>query len=152
VVQSLETPISDVAFGTGMLLLVMVIHAAGVRMTTGHVLRRSAVLMAKPSAWRADGLMITTVGLLLGFHIFEMEAWSASLSLAAIVPDLHQAQLYACNAYTTLGQGGIVLADRWKLLTPFVAMSGIFAFGWSGSVLVDLVGRCQKIRDAAING
>jgi hypothetical protein len=31
-------------------------------------------------------------------------------------------------------------------------MSGIFAFGWSGSVLVDLVGRCQKIRDAAING
>jgi hypothetical protein len=28
-------------------------------------------------------------------------------------------------------------------------MSGLFAFGWSCAVLVELVSRCQKIRDAA---
>ena len=35
------------------------------------------------------------------------------------------------------------------MLAPIIAISGLFTFGWSGSVLVDLVGRCQKIKDAA---
>ena len=35
------------------------------------------------------------------------------------------------------------------MLAPIIAISGLFSFGWSGSVLVDIVGRCQKIKDAA---
>jgi hypothetical protein len=34
------------------------------------------------------------------------------------------------------------------MLAPIIAMSGCSP-GWTGSVLVDLVGRCQKIKDAA---
>jgi hypothetical protein len=35
------------------------------------------------------------------------------------------------------------------MLAPIIAISGLFTFGWSGSILVDLVGRCQKIKDVA---
>jgi len=35
------------------------------------------------------------------------------------------------------------------MLAPIISISGLFTFGWSGSVLVDIVGRCQKIKDAA---
>ena len=46
----------------------------------------------------------------------------------------------------------VILPDGWKMLAPIIAMSGLFTFGWTGSVLVDLVGRCQKIKDAAAAG
>jgi hypothetical protein len=36
------------------------------------------------------------------------------------------------------------------MVTPIIAISGLFTFGWTGSVLVDLIGRCQRIKDAAI--
>jgi len=35
------------------------------------------------------------------------------------------------------------------MLAPIMAISGLFTYGWSGSVLVDLIGRCQKIKEAA---
>jgi hypothetical protein len=34
------------------------------------------------------------------------------------------------------------------MLAPIIAMSGLFTFGWSGSVLVDFVRRLNAIRDA----
>jgi hypothetical protein len=34
------------------------------------------------------------------------------------------------------------------MLAPIIAISGLFTFGWSGSVLVDIVARCQRIKDA----
>jgi hypothetical protein len=35
------------------------------------------------------------------------------------------------------------------MLAPIIAMSGLFTFGWSGSVLVDFVQRINRIKDAA---
>ena len=34
-------PVADLFFGAGMLLLIMLVHAAGVRTVTNHVVRRS---------------------------------------------------------------------------------------------------------------
>jgi hypothetical protein len=41
------------------------------------------------------------------------------------------------------------LPDGWRMLAPIIAISGLFTFGWSGSVLVDFVRRINTIRDAA---
>jgi hypothetical protein len=57
--------------------------------------------------------------------------------------------LFAGNTYTTVGYGDFVLPNGWRMLAPIIAMSGLFTFGWSGSVLVDFVQRINKLRDAA---
>jgi len=57
------------------------------------------------------------------------------------------AGFFAGNTYTTVGYGNFVLPAGWEMLAPIIAMSGLFAFGWSGSVLVDIVSRCQRIKD-----
>ena len=44
-----------------MVLLIMLVHAAGVRAVTHYVLHRSKVLLARPRAWRVDVLMSVTV-------------------------------------------------------------------------------------------
>jgi hypothetical protein len=142
-------PAADVLVGSAMLILIMLVHAAGVRATSTHVLRRSGVLMARPSSWRADLLMSGTVFALLGLHLLEMIAWAVALVCSGLVPDWRAAGFFAGNTYTTIGYGNFILPDGWKMLAPIIAISGLFTFGWSGSVLVDLIGRCQKIKDAA---
>ena len=35
------------------------------------------------------------------------------------------------------------------MLAPIIAISGLFTFGWTGSVLVDIVGRVNRLKDMA---
>jgi hypothetical protein len=142
-------PAADVVLGGAMLIVIMLMHATGVRATSNHVLRRSSVLMAQPTRWRADLLMSSTVLALLALHLLELFVWAAALVYSGLVPDWRMAGFFAGNTYTTIGYGTLILPDGWKMLTPIIAISGLFTFGWSGSVLVDLVGRCQKIKEAA---
>ena len=142
-------PAADVLVGGALLILIMLVHAAGVRATSNHVLHRSRVLLARPTRWRADVLMSSTVFMLLGLHLLEIILWAAALVYSGLVPNWRLAGFFAGNTYTTIGYGTLILPDGWKMLAPIIAISGLFTFGWSGSVLVDLIGRCQKIKDAA---
>ncbi len=142
-------PAADLLVGGAMLILIMLVHAAGVRATSNHVLRRSRVLLARPTYWRADVLMSSTVFMLLGLHLLEVFAWAATLVYSGLVPNWRMAGFFAGNTYTTVGYGTFILPDGWRMLAPIIAISGLFTFGWSGSVLVDLIGRCQKIKDVA---
>ena len=47
-------PAADVAFGGGMLLLIMIIHATGVRAVTSYVASRTRAIRGRPRTWRAD--------------------------------------------------------------------------------------------------
>jgi hypothetical protein len=142
-------PAADLFFGGAMLLVIVIFHATGVRIVTNHVVRRSLVIQVRPTAWRADLLMSGTVFMLLALHLLEIVIWAAALVYSGLVPDWRASGFFAGNTYTTVGYGAFVLPLGWHMLAPIIAISGLFTFGWSGSVLVDLVGRCQKIKDAA---
>ena len=141
-------PGPDLAFGGTMLVLIMLVHAAGVRMLTNRVTDRHQRLLERPTAWRADLLMAGGVMFLLGLHVVEIVVWASALVLAGLVADWRVAGLFAGSTYTTIGYDRI-LPFGWGMLAPLIAVSGLFTFGWSGSILVDLVGRCQRIKDRA---
>lgn len=149
--QHLEAvmPAADLLIGSTMLILIILVHAAGVRSVTTHVAHRSAAIMTQPTRWRADLLMSSTVFLLLSLHLLEICLWTAALVYSGLVTDWRAAGFFAGNTYTTVGYGSMILPAGWRMLAPIIAISGLFTFGWSGSVLVDLVSRCQRIKDAA---
>ena len=74
--------------------------------------------------------------------------WSCALVFSGLVPNWHDAGFFAGNTYTTIGYGTFILSPAWEMVAPIMAISGLFTFGWSGSVLVDYVRRIQQIRDA----
>ena len=115
----------------------------------GDELRRASHARdpARPQIWRADVLMASSVFMLLALHLLETVVWAASLVYGGLVPSWRAAGFFAGNTYTTVGYGNFVLPPGWEMLAPIIAMSGLFAFGWSGSVLVDIVARCQRIKD-----
>jgi hypothetical protein len=141
-------PAADVAFGGGMLMLIILIHATGVRAVTDHVAQRSRTIMLRPRIWRADVLMATSILLLLALHLTETVVWAAALVYGGLIPSWRAAGFFAGNTYTTVGYGTVLLPVGWEMLAPIIAISGLFTFGWSGSVLVDIVARCQRIKDA----
>jgi hypothetical protein len=142
-------PAADLLFGGAMLVVIVLVHATGVRFITNQVVARWRAIMLRPTAWRADLLMSSAVFVLLALHLLEMVLWAAALVYSGLVPNWRSAGFFAGNTYTTVGYGAFVLPTGWHMLAPIIAISGLFTFGWSGSVLVDLVGRCQKIKDAA---
>lgn len=141
-------PAADVAFGGTLLMLIVLIHATGVRAVTDHVARRSRSIVQRPSVWRVDLLMATSVLGLLLLHLTETVVWAAALVYGGLVPSWRAAGFFAGNTYTTVGYGTFVLPAGWEMVAPIIAISGLFTFGWSGSVLVDIVARCQRIKDA----
>jgi len=142
-------PVPDLLFGGGMLVLIMLVHGIGVRSVTGAVVRRSQDMLRQPAMWRADLLMSGAVFALLGLHVLEIFLWAAALVYGGLIPNWHLAGLFSGSTYTTIGYSSMILPPGWGMLAPLIAISGLFTFGWSGSVLVDLIRRCQAIKDAA---
>jgi Ion channel len=143
-------PAADLFFGGAMLVFIVLVHAIGVRAVTTHVGTRSAAILQRPSFWRADLLMASIVFMLLALHVAEMCMWAVALVYSNLVPDWRSAGFFAGNTYTTVGYGAFILPDGWRMLAPIIAISGLFTFGWSGSVLVDFVRRINVLRDAAV--
>ena len=142
-------PLPDFVFGGGMLLLIVLMHATGMRMLTDRFERRLLTLGQHPSSWRPDVLMGGVVLLMLLLHLVEIWVWSAALVYSGLVPNWRAAGFFAANTYTTVGYGNFLLPDGWHMLAPIIAMSGLFTLGWTGSVLVEIVRRCQQIKAAA---
>lgn len=142
-------PVADILFGGLILIVIVLIHALGVRIVSNHVSRRVTAVMQHPSAWHSDLLMASLVFQLLALHLFEVFIWAAALVGSGLVGDWSAAGFFAGNTYTTLGYGQFILPLRYQMVAPIMAISGLFTFGWSGSVLVDYVRRIQQIRDKA---
>ncbi len=50
------------------------------------------------------------------------------------------------GTYTTLGYGEGTLPKAWRLLAPMIAISGLFAFGWTTGALFNFVTQASLIR------
>ena len=142
-------PVPDFVFGGGMLLLIVLIHAAGMRMLTDRFEKRVLTFGIMQSTWRPDILMGWVVMLMLLLHLLEIWVWSAALVYSGLIVNWRAAGFFAANTYTTVGYGDFLLPEGWHMVAPLIAMSGLFTLGWTGSVLVEVVRRCQEIKSAA---
>ncbi|MBK7424673.1 MAG: hypothetical protein IPJ48_17185 [Propionivibrio sp.] len=138
-------PVPDLAFGGAMLLLVIMFHAVWMRSISSTVLKRFIVIQSRPALWRADVVFAMTVLALLAVHLAEVFLWSSALVAGNIVYGWARAAYFAANCYTALGEP-FSLPPAWRMLPPIIAISGIFTFAWTASVLVDFVSRYNTLR------
>lgn len=138
-------PVPDIIFGGGVLVLVIMFHAFWIRFITGVVLKQAMVVQSRASLWRADlGFALTVMGLLV-VHLSEVFLWTTALITGDIVSDWSRAAYFAANCYTALGEP-FSLPHAWRMIPPIIAISGIFTFAWTASVLVDFVSRYNALR------
>ena len=146
---SAPNPVLETALGTITLVVIIFVHGAGIR-TINRRFSRSWVLMDHTTPhWRMNLLLAFTIGSLAVLHFAETLLWSVPVSAFGLIPSMRDSYYYVLQSYTTLGEGKISPPENWRLIGPIIAMSGLFTFGWTGSVLVSIMtefGRLDRLR------
>jgi hypothetical protein len=130
-------PIWEIAMGVVALIASLMIHGVGMFWIQRRNLHytRMAPLTARREA--AFSLLIL---LMLLTHVAEILLWSGALTVVGAVTTFRDSYYYVAVTYTTLGYGEGTLTPQWRILAPMIAMSGLFAFGWTISVLFAIIG------------
>ncbi len=143
-------PFADLVFGGGVLVGVVLVHGVLMRMVQSRVAIMYARLQKAPVEWKADVMLALSVLALLASVVLEMILWTAAIKYMGFFRTWSAAAYYAANTYTTLGYGTVFLPEQWRMVGPIMATSGLFTFGWTGSVLVDVVARVGRVKDLAV--
>ena len=138
-------PLPDLFYGGGVLVVVVILQAIGLRLLTAHFDKRARSIEQRPAWWSVDLLLGFAVFRMLGLHLASIILWSAAIVYGGIIPDWVMAARFAALSYTTLGSD-VELPAEWNLLAPIIAISGMFTFAWTASVLVSIVGQCNQLR------
>ena len=147
-------PITELGFSTLVLVVIIVFHGWCLNRVSKYFSTRFALYTPYTPRWRVSSLSSSTIATLVIIHLFETMLWAVPIWQLGIIPDFRDAYYYVLEAYTTLGEGNVTLPDEWRLAGPVIAISGLFTFGWTASVLVYVMNQIAKLhsqtsRDAA---
>lgn len=138
-------PLFEVGIGVVALVVVILFHGICMRVINRHFSRAWVRVRADPRPVRVNLVLALVVGALAAVHLSETLFFALPLWRYGIVPEFRDSYYFVLESYTTLGEGPIVLPDAWRLLGPIIAMSGLFTFGWTGSVLVSIMGQISHL-------
>jgi hypothetical protein len=142
-------PVLEIIFGTLMMIVIVFVHGTGIRTINRRFSEAWIHMNGTTAYWRLNLLLATTIASLAALHFAETLLWAIPVSWAGLIPSMRDSYYYVLESYTTLGEGSISLPDRWRLIGPIIAMSGLFTFGWTGSVLVSIMtefGKLDRVR------
>lgn len=149
---STPNPVMEVILGTLLLIVVIFVHGAGIRAINRRFSKSWVRMSANTPHWRLNALLASTIGSLAALHFAETLLWAVPISVAGLIPSMRDSYYYVLESYTTLGEGNISLPDRWRLIGPIIGMSGLFTFGWTGSVLVSVMTDFGRLDRAKAKG
>jgi hypothetical protein len=127
---------AELGYALIVLVLVIVFHGWCMAQISRYFGSRFARFNSATRQWRVSLLMSTTIALLALSHLAETFIWALPIWLLGLIPNLRDAYYFVLEAYTTLGESTVTLPESWRLLGPLIAISGLFTFSWTGSVLV----------------
>ncbi len=142
---ALTNPIAELALATLILIPIIVFHGWGLGRISKLFATRFALYTPATPGWRVSAMIGATIALLVFIHLIETMLWTIPLTTLGMIDSFRDAYYYVLEAYTTLGEGTIALPDRWRLIGPVIAISGLFTFGWTGSVLVYVMTQTGKL-------
>lgn len=138
-------PLVEVTFATLFLVGIIIFHGAAMRSITRRFSAAWVRVDALTPRWRVSALLSTAIAAMTAAHLIETFLWALPLLALGMMPTLRDSYFFVLESYTTLGGGNVALPDQWRLVGPMIAMSGIFTFGWTGSVLVTIMNELGKL-------
>ncbi len=146
-------PLDVFSVGIGTLVFLTLLHAAGLYGANRHYTVLAQRLRDRHRHLLEGALLFGWVVLLfVMLHVLETFIWATVLYKLHLVPRFRDAFYFSANSYTTLGYGEVLLPQSWRELSPLIAISGLFTFGFTTSALVDVVGENNRlVKELAID-
>ncbi len=140
--------IYEILLGLSLTIFTLFIHSIGMYLVMHRFELHWPCYLKEKNEFRRQFYLGHLVMFMLVTHIFEVVIIAAVLLGIHAFPDLRVAFYFTGETYTTLGYGDILLPAEWRQLALFIAMSGLFSFGWSTGVLVSIVGKTYEAQFA----
>jgi len=141
----LTNPVVELILATLILVPVIVVHGWLLGRTSKVFSTHFALYTPATERWRVTVLVGLTITALVFVHLLETLLWTVPLLWLGILDNFRDAYYYVLEAYTTLGEGTLYLPNEWRLVGPVIAISGLFTFGWTASVLVYVMSQTGKL-------
>jgi|SRR5665647_3732907 len=137
-------PILEIMLGLSLVICTLIIHSVGMYLVMHRFELRWPRYFKEKSELRRQFYFGNLTIMMLITHILEVFVIAVMLYGIHAFSDLRTAFYFTGETYTTLGFGDILLPIGWRQLALFIAMSGLFTFGWSTGVLVSIVGKTYE--------
>jgi hypothetical protein len=149
VVTSLDI-LGEVAIAALLLTTLVGLHGLGLTYASARFSRRLARMNDKTPLWRVHWVMTVTVGSFVLIHLAECIIWAIPIYWLGIVHSYHSAFAFVFECYTTLGLTVVIVPQKYDLLPPMIAVTGLFTFGWTGSSLVYVMSQILRLESNRI--
>ena len=70
--------------------------------------------------------------------------WALSFRLLNVFSTLEEAVYFSLVSFTTVGYGDVVVGVEWRILSGFVAVNGLLAFGLFTAFLIEMIRGISK--------
>ncbi len=137
------TPLVEIGLGALPLIATLLIHGLGMFLVQRAFAARGIRVFR--SGKHEQLFLAGMILVMVTTHLIEIFVWSAALVGIDAIPVFRDAFYYVAGTYTTLGYGEGTLPHAWRLLAPMIAISGLFAFGWTTGVLFSLMSQASQI-------
>ncbi len=127
--------ISNLALGTLMISLTVVIHTFGLMGVT-HVMSWVTDRI-RLHGHRSRMLAMNTVVIgVFAVLTAEVWLWAASFTLIGVVDDFETALYFSTITFSTVGYGDVVPHPEWRMLAALEGVNGFLLIGWSTAYLI----------------
>ena len=139
--------IGELALSTVMVILTVVIHAAGLY-ALGRLLRleelSEAVARIHPISPR--GLAATLIAILGIFVLHGIEIWLYAFLYQEIgaIKTLRAAVYFSTITYGAIGYDDTQMSEEWRLVSAIEGINGIILIGWSTAFFITVIGRLRR--------
>lgn len=138
-------PLLELLIGLALLTVVILAHGVGVRLVYRHFSRTWERSGSRMSAWHSNGIVAVAIATLAALHLAVTFVWAWPIWQSGLIGSLRDSYFFVLENYTTLGEGTVSLPDSWRLIGPVIAISGLFNFGWTASVFVNMMHDIGKL-------
>lgn len=137
-------PFIEIVLGCFLIICTMTIHSIGMYAVMHRFELHWPLFLNEKNEFKRQFYFGRLVIIMIFTHILEVLLIASILYGINAFTGLRTAFYFAGETYTTLGLGDILLPAGWRQLALFIAMSGLFSFGWSTGVLVSIVGKTYE--------
>lgn len=137
--QYVPSPFVEVMAGIIGLVFVILCHGLGIRIINHYFSRAWVKVHMYTPGFHTNALMASLIAALAALHLIETLLWAIPIHMMGMMGSGRDAYYYVLESYTTLGESNLSLPEAWRLLGPIIAMSGLFSFAWTSSVLVNFM-------------
>ncbi|MDQ8756003.1 ion channel [Sphingosinicella sp. LHD-64] len=139
--------LTELAVATGMVLLTVIVHGAGLYILSHRLRIRSAEEAETHIDPMSPRGIAVTLALVLGlFWLHGVEIWLYALLYWATdaLPDLHTSVYFSAVTYATIGDDNAGLPDAWRLVAAIEGVNGIILLGWTTAFFVPIIARMRR--------